>query len=70
MDVKTDVQTEDSELNREQVGAKTLRNAVLFVRTLQELSHHMEAIEEHKTQDDQSEASVTNGKECMCDIPY
>ncbi|KAG7215933.1 hypothetical protein INR49_031529 [Caranx melampygus] len=63
MDVKTDVEMEDSELNGEQVGAKALRDAVIFVRTLQELSHHMEAIDEHKIQDDQSEASMTNGKE-------
>lgn len=44
--------------------------AVMFVRTLQELSRTMEAIEEHKVQEDQNETSLTNGKECMCDIFY
>lgn len=56
------------ELRGEQEGERAQGEAVTFVRTLQELSRSMEAIEEHKVQEDQSEASMTNGKECMCDI--
>uniref|UniRef100_A0A8D3B2E7 Inositol 1,4,5-triphosphate receptor associated 2 n=1 Tax=Scophthalmus maximus TaxID=52904 RepID=A0A8D3B2E7_SCOMX len=49
----------------EQEGERAQGEAVTFVRTLQELSRSMEAIEEHKVQEDQSEASMTNGKESM-----
>ena len=67
MDIEMNVKMEGSELKEKQEGEKEQRE-VPFVWTLQELSGSMEAIEQHKVQEDQNETSVTNGKECMCDI--
>lgn len=61
------VRMEWSELKEEQEGEKEQREAIMFVRTLQELSRSMEAIEELKAQENQSETTMTNGKECMWD---
>lgn len=41
---------------------------VMFVCILQELSHSMKAIEEHKVQEDQSESSMATERECMCNL--
>lgn len=68
MDVEGDVSMERSELKGDKEGEIEQKEAVMFVRTLQELSRSMEAIEEHKVQEDQSETSVATEKECMCDI--
>lgn len=58
---------EGSELG-EQEGEKEQREAVIFVRVLQELSSCMEAIEEHKDKEDQSETSKATERECTCHI--
>lgn len=41
-----------------------LSEAVKFIRILQELSRNMEAIEEHKTQDEPLETSAAPDNEC------
>lgn len=68
MDVEGNVSMKGSQLKADQEGENEQREAVMFVRTLQELSHSMEAIEEHRVQEDQSETSLANEKECMCNI--
>lgn len=37
-----------------------------FVLVLQEQSHKMQAVEEHRVQEDQSESSAASGRERMC----
>lgn len=54
----------------EQEGEKEQKEAVMFVRVLQELSSCMEAIEEHKDKEDQSETSMGTERECMCNIMF
>ena len=66
MDVEGNMKEEGSEVKGEQDGETEQREAVMFVRTLQELSDSMEAIEQPKVQEDQSETSMTTEKECMC----
>nr|XP_020474876.1 LOW QUALITY PROTEIN: lymphoid-restricted membrane protein-like [Monopterus albus] len=51
-----------SEVKREQEGEEQQREAIKFIRTLQELSHTMVAIQEHKVQDPR-ETNVTADKE-------
>lgn len=63
MDVEGNVRMEGSDLKDEE---KEQRAAVMFVRILQELSRSMEAIEEHRDQEDQSETVMATEKECMC----
>uniref|UniRef100_A0A3P8STG4 Lymphoid-restricted membrane protein n=1 Tax=Amphiprion percula TaxID=161767 RepID=A0A3P8STG4_AMPPE len=65
--VKGNVRMDGSDLNAEQQQEEE-EETVIFVRTLQELSRSMEAIEEHKVQEDQSETSKATEKECMCNI--
>lgn len=65
---------EDSEFKEEQRGGgcggarMEQREVVMSVRILQELSRSMEAIEEDKGQEDQSDTSMATEKECMCNI--
>lgn len=70
MAVEWNVKVKGSELKREHDGENDQREAVMFVRTLQELSHSMEAIEQHKVQENQSETSVTTEKDCTCSLLY
>lgn len=37
-----------------------------FVLVLQEQSHKMQAVEEHRVEEDQSESSAASGRERMC----
>uniref|UniRef100_A0A671YDH4 Lymphoid-restricted membrane protein n=1 Tax=Sparus aurata TaxID=8175 RepID=A0A671YDH4_SPAAU len=67
MDLEGNVRMEGSELG-EREGEKEQREAVIFVRVLQELSSCMEAIEEHKDKEDQSETSKATERECTCHI--
>ena len=68
MDVERNGKVKGSELKGEQDGENEPRQAVTFIRNLQELSQSMETIEQHKVQEDKSETSVTTEKECMCYI--
>lgn len=62
---KGNMNMEGSELKVEQDGEREQRRGVMFVWILQELSRTMEAIEEHKVQEDQCESSMATERECM-----